>query len=291
MTSSRVRVLIMVAVLGLVAVAGIVWLVGVATGDPGGSPTGAGVNLPVDDGDDGDVTDVPEQDADEVESPDGEPASQEKPQAESQKKPQEQSQGNNRRSVRWNGVRLDGSTGDDGCVTIINKTSTVGTIESVSFEVRSGPGRAAARSAPGHCDPTGDPLCQGVTLRAGSQCLAGAVITGEPSDSPYVIQAVVHFRYRCVNVEDAPCDEVGNWGGPPPTEQRPVEIRGATANNVPQFEYYIGGTDTSGDEDDTTASPEPSPEVTDESPTSEDGSGAASETTPGEDTATTPEEE
>ncbi|MET8867573.1 hypothetical protein ABZW11_31965 [Nonomuraea sp. NPDC004580] len=254
MASSRVRVLIMVGVLGLLAAAGVVWLVGVATGGPGGSPAGAGVSMPVDDevgpdevGPDEDVPDevVPDEAGPgEVQSPVGEPTSQEK------------SQGNNRRSVRWNGVRLDGSTGDDGCVTIINKTSTVATIESVSFEVRSGPGRATARSAPGHCEPTGDPLCQGVTLRAGSQCLAGAVITGEPSDSPYVIQAVVHFRYRCVNVEDAPCDEVQDWAGPPPTEQRPVEIRGATANNVPQFDYYIG------DDTDTTASPEPSPEIT-----------------------------
>ncbi|MEV4806254.1 hypothetical protein AB0K18_40165 [Nonomuraea sp. NPDC049421] len=271
MASSRVRVLIMVGVLGLLAAAGAVWLVGVATGDPGGSPAGAGVSMPVDDEDvpDQDVRDedIPDEDAsDEVRSSAGEPKSQEKP------------QGNHRRSVRWNGVRLDGSTGDDGCVTIINKTSTVATIESVSFEVRSGPGRATARSAPGHCEPTGDPLCQGVTLRAGSQCLAGAVITGEPSDSPYVIQAVVHFRYRCVNVEDAPCHEVQDWAGPPPTEQRPVEIRGATANNVPQFDYYIG------DETDTTASPEPSPEIT-ETPDTE------VEATPSEDTATTREGE
>ncbi|MEV4475880.1 hypothetical protein [Nonomuraea sp. NPDC049504] len=269
MASSRVRVIIMAGVLGLVAVAGIVWLVGVATGDPGGSPTGAGVNLPVDD------EDVPEQDVDDVPPPAGEPTSQERSQEKSR---------NNRRSVRWNGVRLDGSPGDDGCVTIINKTSTAGTIESVSFEVRSGPGRAGARSAPGRCEPTGDPLCQGVTLRPGSQCLAGAVITGEPSDSPYVIQAVVHFRYRCVNVEDSPCDEVQDWGGRPPTEQRPVEIRGATANNVPQFDYYIGGTDTSGDEDDPATSPEPSLEITETPDTS-------GEATPGETVATTPEGE
>jgi hypothetical protein len=184
---------------------------------------------------------------------------------------------NNRRSVHWNGVHLDGSPGDDGCVTIINKTSTVGTIESVSFTVQSGPGRATARSAPGHCDPTGDPLCQGVRLRAGSQCLAGAIITGDASDRPYVIQAVVRFRYLCVNVEDAPCDEVRDWGGPPPTAEAPVEVSGQTSNNVPRFDYYIGDSGTSPEE-----SPTPSPDddtgsSTDDSDSSQDDADSGSQ--------------
>jgi hypothetical protein len=299
MASSRLRVLIMVGVLGLVAVLGVVWLVGVATGNPGEPQAGTGTSAPADGGDavdggadmpDGSTGDVPDQDGG---VDDG------RPPGNGSTSP---GSGNNRRSVHWNGVRLDGSPGDDGCVTIINKTSTVGTIESVSFTVRSGPGRATAQSAPGHCEPTGDPLCQEVELRTGSQCLAGAIIKGDASDSPYVIQAVVHFRYMCVNVENSPCDQVGDWRGPPPTAEAPVEVTGETANNVPDFDYYIGGSDTSDGEDDSSTSPKDSPEPPpddtgspgtseDDLSTQDDGSGISDEATTSGDSATTPEGE
>ncbi|MEQ4721913.1 hypothetical protein [Nonomuraea sp. B19D2] len=304
MASSRSRVLIMAGVLALVAILGIAWLVGVATSNGVEPLAGSGTNVPADgahapDG----STDAPDGSTGAPEGSTGDAPGRGTTTDDGQppgggSTPQESR--NNRRSIHWNGVRLDGSPGDDGCVTIINKTSTVGTIESVSFTVRSGPGRATARTAPGHCEPTGDPLCQGVRLRAGSQCLAGAVITGDASDSPYVIQAVVRFRYMCVNVEDSPCDEVRDWGGPPPTAQAPVEVTGTTANNVPQFEFYIGGSGTPDGENESSTSPEPTPDdagsatadpgTSDEdSGTENDGSGTSDDGTTSGDTATTPE--
>ncbi|MEV6032186.1 hypothetical protein AB0L65_13605 [Nonomuraea sp. NPDC052116] len=278
MTPSRARMLIMAGILGLVAVLGIAWLAGVATGNGAEPVAGTGTNATADapDGsadapDDGTASSAPDDGSSATGVPDGSTGQGKdadgQPTGDRSTPPGTR---NNRRSVHWNGVHLDGSPGDDGCVTIINKTSTVGTIESVSFTVQSGPGRATARSAPGHCDPTGDPLCQGVQLRAGSQCLAGAIITGEASDRPYVIQAVVHFRYLCVNVEDAPCDQVRDWGGPPPTAETPVEVTGQTSNNVPQFSYYIGDSGTSSEE-----SPTPSPN--DDTGTSTDDSGTSQE--------------
>ncbi|MFI6734144.1 hypothetical protein ACIBI9_14540 [Nonomuraea sp. NPDC050451] len=278
MAPSRSRVLIMAGILGLVAVLGIAWLAGVATGNGAEPLAGTGTNAPADapdgsaDAPDADgSTDAPDDDGSATGVPgdstgQGKDADGGQPTGDRSTPPP--GTRNNRRSVHWNGVHLDGSPGDDGCVTIINKTSTVGTIESVSFTVQSGPGRATARSAPGHCDPTGDPLCQGVLLRAGSQCLAGAIITGDASDRPYVIQAVVRFRYLCVNVEDAPCDEVRDWGGPPPTAEAPVEVSGQTSNNVPRFDYYIGDSGTSPEE-----SPTPSPD--DDTGPSTDDSGSS----------------
>ncbi|MEV4111755.1 hypothetical protein [Nonomuraea sp. NPDC049695] len=303
MTPSRTRILIMAGILGLVAVLGIAWLAGVATSGGTEPVADTGTNAPTGDADAPDgSTDTPDgstgEDApgrdtgddtgdDNAEQPNGGGST---PQASR----------NTRRGVHWNGVRLDGSPGDDGCITIINKTSTVGTIESVSFTVESGPGRATARSAPGHCEPTGDPLCQGVTLRPGSQCLAGAIITGDASDKPYVIQAVVRFRYVCVNVEDAPCDEVRDWGGRPPTAEAPVVVTGTTANNVPRFEFYVGGSDTSDNGDGSSTSPEPEPDGTgtstedsgsseEDSGTQDDGSGTSDDGATGADPATTPE--
>ncbi|MEV1177970.1 hypothetical protein [Nonomuraea sp. NPDC049784] len=287
----------MAGVLGLVAILGIVWLVGVATSNGAEPVAGSGTNAPAGGPDtpdgstdtpDGSTDDTPDQGTG---TDDGQPPG-------GGSTPQEAQ--NNRHSVHWNGVRLDGSPGDDGCVTIINKTSTVATIESVSFTVESGPGHATARSAPGHCERTGDPLCQGVRVLTGYQCIAGAIITGDASDRPYVIQAVVHYRYMCVNVEDPPCDEVHDWGGPPPTAETPVEVSGTTANNVPKFEFYIGGSGTPDGEDNSDTSPEPAPDDTgtstedsgtsnEDSGTQNDGSGTSDDGTTSGDSATTPE--
>jgi hypothetical protein len=268
----------MAGILGLVAVLGIAWLVSVAAG--GNREQLAGQNAPAgtsdvpagSTGSDGSAEEPPGQATDGTEgqpqTPGGGASS---PRAR-----------NNRRSINWNGVHLDGSPGDNGCVTIINKTSTVGVIESVSFTVVSGPGSATARTDAGHCDSTGDPLCQGIQMRAGSQCLAGTVLTGDASDQPYVVQATVHFRYVCVNVTDSPCDEVGDWGGPPPTEESPVEVRGTTDNNVPQADAFVGGP-ASPDE-------ESPPPATGESG-GDNGTPAAQPGTPADSASTAPETE
>ncbi|MGC5015808.1 hypothetical protein ACLQ2R_34030 [Streptosporangium sp. DT93] len=300
----------MTGILGLVAILGIAWLVGVATND-GGDPVGSGTSATdgvTDDtttggtGAPGDAASTPGDATDASGHPTGGPTG---TGAGDGRRPGDgstpQASRNDRRSITWNGVRLDGSSGGPGCVTIINKTSTPGTIESVSFTVVSGPGRATARSAPEHCEPTGDPLCQGVRLKTGYQCLAGAIITGDASDSPYVIQAVVRFRYMCVDVEDAPCDEVRDWRGLTPTAEAPVEVTGTTDTNVPRFEFFIGDSSTSppdgegGSSTSPEASPEaspddtaPSPEVTD-TPAGEEDTGTRDDGTTGGDPAPTEE--
>ncbi|MEU8382230.1 hypothetical protein [Streptosporangium sp. NPDC048865] len=264
----------MTGILALVAILGIAWLVGVATND-GGEPVSSGTSATDGattggtggTGGTGDATDTPGDATDASGHPTGGPTGTGGG-GDDGRRPGDvstpQASRNDRRSINWNGVRLDGSSGGPGCVTIINKTSTPGTIESVSFTVVSGPGRAVARSAPERCEPTGDPLCQGVRLKTGYQCLAGAIITGDASDSPYVIQAVVRFRYMCVDVENAPCDQVRDWRGLTPTAEAPVEVTGTTTNNVPRFEFYIGdsATSTPDGEGGSSTSPEASPDGT-----------------------------
>ncbi|MFF7191491.1 hypothetical protein ACFZAR_41375 [Streptomyces sp. NPDC008222] len=145
-------------------------------------------------------------------------------------------------------MHLDGTPDDAGCVTIINKTSTIGVIESVSFTVVDGPEKAAVRSdAAAHCEPTGDPPCQEVRVKTGYQCLAGAVLPSNAPEGDYTVQPAVHFRYVCVNAEDAPCNEVKDWKGPPPTAESPVEVSGWTTNNVPQVTMHIGASSPSPD--------------------------------------------
>lgn len=222
----------MAGILGLVAIAGIVWLVGVATGGDEGEPAGRVADAPtapnVPTGSNASTAGVSAGRTDGAGAQPRTPGGGSSPKA-----PQ-----SGRRGIHWNGVHLDGSPGGSGCITVINKTSTVGVVESVSFTVTSGPGAATARADVAHCRPTGDPPCEEVRLRAGSQCLAGAILTGDASPDPYLVQATVHFRYVCVNVEDAPCDEVEDWQGPPPTVEAPVEISGTTTD-IPRVEAYI----------------------------------------------------
>ncbi|WP_159038181.1 hypothetical protein [Streptomyces sp. WM6386] len=146
-----------------------------------------------------------------------------------------------RRSIHVNGVRLDGNRNGPGCLTIINKTATAGTIDSVSFTA-TGPATPAIRSDDAaHCSPTGDPACRGINLTEGDQCVAGAVL---PSDAPagvYTVTAVVHFTYLCDNAENSPCNEVPHWGGSPPTSQNPVQISGSSSNHVPTLTMTVGG--------------------------------------------------
>ncbi|ACZ87143.1 hypothetical protein [Streptosporangium roseum] len=246
----------MAGILGLVAIVGIVWLVGVATGGGEGEPVGRATDAPAAP----DATTGPTASA--TGRTDGTGA---QPSASgggpSPKAPQ-----SGRRSIHWNGVHLNGSPGGDGCLTVINKTSTVGVVESVSFTVASGPGSATARADVAHCSPTGDPPCEEIRLRAGSQCLAGAILTGEASPDPYLVQATVHFRYVCVNVEDAPCDEVEDWQGPPPTVEAPVEISGTTTD-IPRVEAYIDAPSPAPPPSSPEGpSPDPSPATVPESP-------------------------
>ncbi|MFD7018089.1 hypothetical protein [Streptomyces sp. NPDC059928] len=154
--------------------------------------------------------------------------------------------GGGRRAIHVNGVRLDGNRNDSGCLTVINKTSTAATIDSVSFEVADGPARPAVRSDDAaHCSPTGDPACRALQLVEGRQCLAGAVLPADAPDGEYTVTAVVHYTYVCDNTQNSPCSEVPDWGGPPPTPQAPVQISGSSSTHVPQLTMVVGGTDTS----------------------------------------------
>ncbi|WP_327085281.1 hypothetical protein OIE66_23305 [Nonomuraea sp. NBC_01738] len=256
---TRTRVLIMAGVLALVAVAGAVWLFAAATGGGSGGFDGGTAGLgepaagePGPAESPGDSTaESPEESTEETAGPDGRatgqgvrPTGSAVPQG-------------GRRSVHWNGIHLDGSAGDSGCITVINKTGMAGVIESVSFGVVSGPGRATVRLDASHCSNDGDPVCGGARLRAGSQCMAGAVLSGTPSEEAYVLQPTVRFRYLCVDVVSSPCSEVGDWGGPPPTASAPVELTGTT-QDLPTTEAWIKGAPeppVTGD----TPDPEPEP--------------------------------
>ncbi|MEU6714554.1 hypothetical protein ABZ897_24060 [Nonomuraea sp. NPDC046802] len=288
MTPSRSRMLIMAGILGLVAVLGIAWLIGAATGHEGGSQAGSRTQAPgglVGLPDENPTGETPDPGSTTGDTPgpgstDGDPAGSPSNRPDSSAPTSR----NNRRSVHWNGVRLDGDNNGDGCVTIINKTATVGVIESVSFTVVSGPGRATARPDTGHCDTDGNPLCQGVRLRPDTRCVAGAVLTGDASNQAYTVRATVHVRYLCSNKVDSPCDEVLNWGGPPPTPESPVEFWGATSTKVPLTEAFVGGS-PSPDEEGSPEPPSESADPSDETPdtptdtpdTSDEGSSSPDE--------------
>lgn len=145
-----------------------------------------------------------------------------------------------RHGLHMNGLHLNGNRGDPGCITVINKTATVGVVESVSYSVVDGPGLATAHPEVAHCsagDDAPDPPCQNIELRPSGQCLAGVVLTGDPSTEAYHVRATLQVRFMCVNVQDSPCDEVTDWQGSPPTVQNPVEVSGPT--EVPTIEAWI----------------------------------------------------
>ncbi|GAA3090323.1 hypothetical protein [Streptosporangium carneum] len=256
----------MTGILCLVAIVGIVWLVGIATGGGGKNMAGQGTtapttpilpnapNTPVTPDTPTTLTAPASPNTSTTATPYGTRTNGTRtngqgtqPTASSGGTPSKTPQ-NGRRSIHWNGIHLDGSAGDEGCITVINKTGTVGVIESVSFSVISGPGSATARPDVAHCDPTGDPACDGIRLRAGSQCLAGAVLTGDASPNPYRLQPQVRFRYLCVNVEDSPCNEVREWQGPPPTAESPVEIHGGTTD-IPKIDAFVAPSSSSSSEE------------------------------------------
>ncbi|MFI2436988.1 hypothetical protein [Streptomyces sp. NPDC018693] len=260
------RPLVLAVVLGLVAVLGVVWLVRTATIDgentsgekstssaeatDGSDPTGG--DTPEDGGRDGSAS-----------------AGQTKATAGSGTPSDGGRTDGGRRSIQVNGVRLDGARNDPGCLTVINKTATAGTIENVSFVVVGGPARPAVSSDnAAHCDKTGDPPCRGVRLVEGGQCLAGAVLAANAPQGTYTVEAVVHYSYLCDNTENAPCtrEEIPDWGGPPPTPQSPVLVRGTSSTNVPRLTMVVGDTDDDTSEED---SPTPS-ETTTSTPSPQD---------------------
>jgi hypothetical protein len=250
MASSRARIIVTAGIVSLVAIGGIFWLISAATGG-GGNGKSVGQEATIDPTAEGGSS---------AGQPNGPDARSTGPGGSLAGRPN-----NGRHGIHWNGVRLDGNEGDDGCVTIINKTGTDGVVESVSFTVIGGPGGVAVRADNAHCTDAGDPPCNELALQAGDQCSAGAVLSGHAAPGHYTLRANVNYRYVCVNVESSPCDEVRDWQGSPPTSGKPVEFSGTTSNNVPPAEIFVEGRSSPSAE----PTLEPTPEQSlDESPES-----------------------
>ncbi|NNN33277.1 hypothetical protein HLK59_23535, partial [Streptomyces sp. S3(2020)] len=258
MHPTRARPIALAIILGLVAVLGIVWLVRSATidgqnaadegpvssvagsngtdTDPNADPnadrgTGAGTSTDPDAG-----TSRP------TDGGSSSPSTSQGTSTGGNSTPGGETGNSGRRSIHVNGVHLDGNRNGPGCLTIINKTATAGTVTSVSFTVTAGPATPAVRSDDAaHCSPTGDPACRGVKLTEGYQCVTGAVLPADAPAGVYTVTAVVHFTYVCDNTENSPCNEVSDWGGSPPTAQNPVTVSGSSSNNVPQLTMTVGG--------------------------------------------------
>lgn len=255
----------MATVLGLVAVLGIVWLVRSATTN---SENTAGVDTTNStDTPDGTATDgggTPDGGRDSGGTPNGgkSPGGGKTP-------------GGSRPAVHLNGVNLQGGGDLDGCVTVINKTSTPVDIESVSFVIVHGPpGKATVGSDNGaHCfneegDEKPGPPCLGHRLIEGKQCLTGAVLAPNAKPGEYTIDTVIDASVLCDNDQINPCNYVKDWHGPPPTPQAPVQVQISrfTSERL-RSTIVVEGTGPSPSEDssspDTPSVPEisPSPEV------------------------------
>lgn len=246
MPPTRARPIALAVILGLVAVLGIFWLVRSATIDgQNASDEGPVSSVTGSNGTDPNARTGTDPGTGTGRSDDGDSSSPSTSQGTStagNSTPGGETRKSDRRSIHVNGVHLDGNRNGPGCVTIINKTATAGTINSVSFTVTAGPATPAVRSDDAaHCSLDGNPACRGINLTEGDQCVAGAVL---PSDAPageYTVTAVVHFTYLCDNAENSPCNEVPDWGGSPPTSQNPVQISGSSSNNVPTLTMSVGG--------------------------------------------------
>ncbi|MGW2614206.1 hypothetical protein [Streptomyces sp. NPDC001500] len=264
MQPSRARLGIMATLLGLVAVLGVVWLVRSATTDSrstAGSDTASGSadgqsNASGHADGDGDVT------ADGGRSRPGE-ASNGADGGGSQSPGRGGKHGDG--PYVPNGVNLQGNGDRDGCVTVINKTSTPAVIESLSFVIVDGPGGTTVHSDNGaHCynepgDEKPGPPCQGLKLIEGDQCLTGAVLASNAKDGEYTVEAVVHTRFRCDNDKIDPCNYVKDWGGRPPTKKAPVDVRGSGTSQSPlRATIVVGGHDSEAP-DDSPSSKSPSP--------------------------------
>lgn len=256
MRPTRARPIALAIILGLVAVLGIVWLVRSATIDgqnaadegPVSSVTGSNGTDPNADsstGTDAGTGAGTDPNAGTSRPGDGSSSSPSASQGTStagNSTPGGETRNSGRRSIHVNGVHLDGNRNGPGCLTIINKTATAGTVDSVSFTVAAGPATPAVRSDDAaHCSPTGDPACRGIKLTEGYQCVTGAVLPPDAPAGVYTVTAVVHFTYLCDNTQNSPCNEVSDWGGSPPTSQNPVTVTGSSSNNVPQLTMTVGG--------------------------------------------------
>lgn len=249
MPPTRARPIALSVILVLVAVLGIVWLVRSATTDGQNAadegPVSSVTNSNGTDPNAGTGTGTDPNGGTSRPGDDGgssSPSASQGTSASGNSTPGGETRKSSRRSIHVNGVHLDGKPSGPGCVTIINKTATAGTINSVSFTVADGPATPTVRSDDAaHCSLSGNPVCRGIKLVEGEQCMAGAVL---PSDAPagqYTVTAVVHFTYLCDNAENSPCNEVSDWGGSPPTPQDPVLISGSSSNNVPSLGMSVGG--------------------------------------------------
>ncbi|SNX55701.1 hypothetical protein SAMN06272735_0127 [Streptomyces sp. TLI_55] len=251
MATTRARPIALAIILGLVAVLGIVWLVRSATTDgqnaaDEGAVSPAAASHGNDPDPDGGIGGTGTAD-------DGGSSSGAASQGASAGGDTHRS---GRRSIHVNGVHLDGNGSGDGCATIINKTSTPGTFNSVSFAVASGPAKPAVTSDnAAHCSAD-NPPCAGARVQEGNQCDAGAVLPPGVPNGTYVITTTVNFTYVCVDPANSPCDEVKDWGGSPPTPQDPVVISGSTSNNVPPVTIVVGGEPEDNPDEELTPAPD-----------------------------------
>ncbi|HLL37020.1 MAG TPA: hypothetical protein VK545_24745 [Streptomyces sp.] len=245
MPSSRVRIGVLAAVLGLVAVLGVVWLVRSATTGGGGTSaertngtaeagngTGTGGDGGTgEDGDTGTGTDGGRT-AEETGTDGGRTTDSDEDGGGDGGGDGDGDGGDGgRRSISVNGVRINGS-GTDGCLSAINLTDVVATMESISFTVTAGPSKPTVRSDNGaHCPAVqqgyGRP-CAGAQLQPNESCTAGAVLASNATRGTYSITAVATASFRCENSTSHPCDLVEDWEGSPPTPQNPVSIEGKT---------------------------------------------------------------
>ncbi|MCQ9181070.1 hypothetical protein KMT30_18885 [Streptomyces sp. IBSBF 2953] len=262
MQPSRAQLGIMATLLGLVAVLGVVWLVRSATTDNqssagSDSTTGSADARSNASGDgDGDVT------ANGGRSRPGEASN-----GADGGGTKSSSQGEKHKNGPYvpNGVNLQGNGDRDGCVTVINKTSTPAVIESISFVIVDGHGGTAVHSDNGaHCfnepgDEKPGPPCQGLKLIEGDQCLTGAVLASNAKPGEYTVEAVVHTRFRCDNDKIDPCNYVKDWGGRPPTKKAPVDVRGSGTSGSPLRATIVVKGPDSEPPDDSPSSKSPSP--------------------------------
>lgn len=141
------------------------------------------------------------------------------------------------RSIKVNGVRLDGANDHDGCVMFKNPYATTAHIESVSFSVTDGPegpGNPALKSDnAAHCSRGSG--CDGARLVTDGKCEAGAVLPSDAPSGDYTINAVAAFTFLCDNATTDPCKHALESGGPPPTPKNPVLLRASSSMPTDAF--------------------------------------------------------
>ncbi|MFJ1971225.1 hypothetical protein ACIO93_21375 [Streptomyces sp. NPDC087903] len=251
MSLPRARLTVMAAVLGLVAVLGVVWLVRSATTGSENSVGGEGTisSAATRDGTATATATNGSGTADDGATSSGEAsggtgAASDGTATKGSRTPDGgETHNGGRRSVRLNGVRIDGAGHGEGCVTLDNRTSTPATLESVSFVVTKGPGRPAVLSDnAAHCsrDQDSNSPCTRL-LPIGRQCLAGAVIAPGAPQGEYTVKAVVHSAFLCDNDKISPCNDVRDWEGPLPTPKAPVLVRSSKTTRLLETTVDVAG--------------------------------------------------